>query len=150
MLAFYRSQHEGHSWLGSLAVVMDVCTLLIAGADDARRQQATATFTALRRVLDEASESLRVAPLRDVSARRLDLASLQLLTPTIRRIMPGWHDDTIASNAIWQLRRTYEPRLEGLAAYLLLDLPDWIDPEAPTERFGRDVIVRQLTEGRQD
>ncbi|MBO9648791.1 MAG: two pore domain potassium channel family protein [Variovorax sp.] len=150
MLAFYRSQHEGHSWLGSLAVVMDVCTLLIAGADDARRQQATATFTALRRVLDEASESLRVAPVRDVSARRLDLASLQLLTPTIRRILPGWHDDASASSAIWQLRRTYEPRLEGLATYLLLDLPDWIDPEAPTERFGRDVIVRQLTQGRQD
>lgn len=151
MLAYYRSQHEGHSWLGSLAVVLDVCTLLIAGADDARRHQATATFSALRRILDEASESLRVAPVQQVSARRMDDEALRVLTPTIRRILPNWRDDEAALQAIRQLRRTYEPRLEGLAVYLLLHLPDWIDPAAAaTERFGRDAVVRQLTEGRPD
>lgn len=151
MLAYYRSQHEGHSWLGSLAVVLDVCTLLIAGADDARRHQATATFSALRRILDEASESLRVAPVQQVSARRMDAQASRVLTPTIRRILPNWRDDEAALQAIRQLRRTYEPRLEGLAAYLLLPLPGWIDPAAAaTERFGRDAVVRQLTEGRPD
>ena len=150
MLAYYRSQHEGHSWLGSLAVVLDVCTLLIAGADDARRHQATATFSALRRILDEASESLRVAPVRQVSNRRLDAEALRQLTPTIRRILPNWRDDEAALQAIRQLRQTYEPRLEGLAAYLLLHVPDWIDPAAAAERFGRDAVVRQLTEGRPD
>lgn len=151
MLAFYRSQHEGHSWLGSLAVVLDVCTLLIAGADDARRLQATATFLALRRILDEASESLRVTPVHQVSDRRMDAECMRLLTPTIRRILPDWRDDETALQAIRQLRRTYEPRLEGLAAYLLLHLPDWIDPaSAAAERFGRDAVVRQLTGGRPD
>jgi len=151
MLAFYRSQHEGQSWLGSLAVVLDVCTLLIAGADDSRRHQATATFSALRRILNEASESLRVAPVREVSARRMDAEALRLLTPTIRRILPDWRDDDAALQAIRKLRRTYEPRLEGLATYLLLHLPDWIDPAAAAdERFGRDAVVRQLTEGRPD
>ena len=151
MLAYYRSQHEGHSWLGSLAVVLDVCTLLIAGADDARRHQATATFSALRRVLDETSESLRVEPAHPVSARRMDAEALRHLTPTIRRILPNWRDDEASLRAIEQLRRTYEPRLEGLAAYLLLHVPDWIDPKtAAAERFGRDAVVRQLTEGRPD
>ena len=151
MLAYYRSQHEGHSWLGSLAVVLDVCTLLIGGADDARRHQATATFSALRRVLDEASESLRVAPARQVSVRRMDAEALRHLTSTIRRILPTWRDDEASLRAIGQLRRTYEPRLEGLATYLLLDVPDWIDPAATgAERFGRDAVVRQLTEGRLD
>jgi len=146
MLAFYRSQHEGHSWLGALAVVLDVCTLLIAGADDARRHQATATFLALRRILDEASEALRVAPVRQVSARRMDTEALRLITPTIRRILPNWHDDAAALQAIRSLRGTYEPCLEGLSAYLLLHLPDWIDPDAAaTERFGRDAVVSQLT-----
>ncbi|MDM0110407.1 potassium channel family protein [Variovorax sp. J22R24] len=147
MLAFYRSQHEGHSWLGSLAVVLDVCTLLIAGADDARRLQATATFSALRRVLDEASDSLRVAPARQVSSRCMDSGALHHLTPTIRRILPAWRDDAAALEAIRKLRQTYEPRLEGLAAYLLLPLPEWINPESPAgARFDRETIVRQLTE----
>jgi hypothetical protein len=151
MLAYYRSQHEGHSWLGSLAVVLDVCTLLVAGADDARRHQATATFSALRRILDEASESLRVAPVQQVSPRRMDAEALRHLTPTIRRILPNWRDDEVALDAIRQLRRTYEPRLEGLAAYLLLPVPAWIDPAAvAAERFGCDAVVRQLTEGRPD
>ena len=151
MLAFYRSQHEGHSWLGSLAVLLDVCTLLIAGADDARRHQATATFSALRRILDEACEALQVAPVVQVSARRMDAEALRLITPTIRRILPNWRDDEAALQAIHVLRRTYEPKLEGLAAYLLLHLPDWIDPAAAAaERFGRDTVVRQLTEGRRD
>jgi len=151
MLAYYRSQHEGHSWLGSLAVVLDVCTLLIGSADDARRHQATATFSALRRVLDEASVSLRVAPAQQVSARGMDDETLRQLAPTIRRILPNWRDDEASLWAIGQLRRTYEPRLEGLAAYLLLAVPDWIEPAATGDaRFGRDAIVRQLTEGRPD
>ncbi|MGJ7506683.1 potassium channel family protein [Variovorax sp. GT1P44] len=151
MLAYYRSQHEGHSWLGSLAVVLDVCTLLVAGADDARRHQATATFSALRRILDEASESLRVPPVRQVSDRRMNAEALRHLTPTIRRILPNWRDDEAALGAIRRLRKTYEPRLEGLAAYLLLPVPDWIEPATATvERFGFDAVVRQLTEGHPD
>jgi len=120
-------------------------------ADDARRHQATATFSALRRILDEASESLRVAPVQQVSPRRMDAEALRHLTPTIRRILPNWRDDEVALDAIRQLRRTYEPRLEGLAAYLLLPVPAWIDPAAvAAERFGCDAVVRQLTEGRPD
>lgn len=151
MLAFYRSQHEGHSWLGSLAVVLDVCTLLISGAADGRRLQATATFSALRRVLDEASEALRVAPVLQVSARGMNAEGLRLLAPTVRRIVPDWCGDAITLQTVQRLRRTYEPRLEGLAAYLLLHLPDWINPaDAKGERFGRDAVVRQLTGGRSD
>ena len=150
MLAFYRSQHEGHSWLGSLAVVLDVCTLLIAGADDAQRHQATATFAALRRILDEASESLQVPPARETGPRRMDGEAMRVLAATIRRIIPRWRDDEGALDAIRVLRATYEPRLEALAAYLLLPLPDWINPAMAAERFSRDAVILQLTSGRRD
>ena len=150
MLAFYRSQHEGHSWLGSLAVVLDVCTLLIAGAGAVDRHQATATFAALRRILDEACESLRVVPARQTSERRLDTAALGHLTLAIHRITPQWQSDEGTLQAIRLLRSTYEPRLEGLAAYLLLSVPDWIDPAVPAERFGRAAVLRQLMTGRQE
>lgn len=151
MLAYYRSQHEGHSWLGSLAVVLDVCTLLIAGADDSRRHQATATFCALRRVLDEASESLRVAPAHQLSARCMDAAALRHLTRAMRGILPSWRSDEASLRAIEQLRKSYEPRLEGLAAYLLLNVPSWTNTAATgAERFSRDAIVQQLTQGRRE
>ena len=151
MLAYYRSQHEGHSWLGSLAVVLDLCTLLIAGAKDGPAHQAAATFLALRRILDEASDALRVAPADKVSERGMDAQALRRLAPTIRTMLPKWSDDDAAVDAIRQLRSTYEPRLEGLAAYLLLPVPDWIGTTAATaDRFGRDAVVRQLTQGRVD
>ena len=127
MLAFYRSQHEGHSWLGSLAVVLDVCTLLIAGGSDARCHQATATFSALRRMLDESSEALATSKVRRASARCMDDAALRSLTPTVRRLFPEWRDDATAREAIRRLRSTYEPQLEGLSAYLMLPLPEWTD-----------------------
>ncbi|MGJ7579291.1 potassium channel family protein [Variovorax sp. RHLX14] len=150
MLAFYRSQHEGHSWLGSLAVVLDVCTLLIAGGADARCHQATATFSALRRMLDESSEALATGRPKPASDRRMDDASLQTLTPTIRKLLPEWRDDAAARQAIRKLRSTYEPQLQGLAAYLMLPLPDWMGPdELQPERFGRDAILLELMKGRE-
>lgn len=149
MLAFYRSQHEGHSWLGSLAVVLDVCTLLIAGGADARCHQATATFSALRRMLDESSEALATGRPNATSDRRMDDASLHTLAPTIHKFLPEWCNDAAARQAIRKLRSTYEPQLEGLAAYLMLPLPDWVDPAGlAQERFGRDAVVQQLMDGR--
>jgi len=149
-LAFYRSQHEGHSWLGALAVVLDVCSLMIGGADDAQRHQATATFAALRRMLDEVCESLRVKPAPQVSARGMNAETMRVLAATMRRTLPHWRDDEGALHAVRVLRATYEPRLEGLAAYLMLPVPDWIDPAVTPERFSRDAVVRQLTKGRMD
>ena len=131
-------------------MVLDVCTLLIAGADDAQRHQATATFAALRRILDEASESLQVPPARETGPRRMDGEAMRVLAATIRRIIPRWRDDEGALDAIRVLRATYEPRLEALAAYLLLPLPDWINPAMAAERFSRDAVILQLTSGRRD
>ncbi len=149
MLAFYRSQHDGHSWLGALAVVLDMCTLLIAGGGDARCHQATATFSALRRVLDESRDSLGVAPVAQVSERRLDDAALQTLIPTIRKLLPEWHIDATARDFIRKLRSTYEPQLEALAIYLMLPLPDWVDAAGlEPARFGRDAVVSELMKGR--
>src|SRR5439155_13155400 len=34
VLAFYRSQHDNQSWLGSLTTVLDTCALVIAGVDE--------------------------------------------------------------------------------------------------------------------
>ena len=148
MLAFYRSQHRGHSWVGSLATVLDVCSLVIAGAEDGRRQQATATFIALRRTLMEVSDALQIpAGPADVS-RELGEHSRRRLGASMHAFLKDWQDDPAAMEAVDRLRGSYEPRLLALASYLLLPLPLWVNPAVlPSERFSRDAVVKRLTEG---
>lgn len=148
MLAFYRSQHAGHSWVGSLATVLDVCSLVIAGTEDARRQQATATFVALRRTLIEVSDALQIPPARGAPPRELDEQACRRLGASMHPILQGWQDDPAAMAAVHRLRSSYEPRLVALASYLLLPLPLWVDPVAlPATAFSRDAVVKRLTEG---
>ena len=55
MLAFYRSQHQNQSWLASLALMLNCCTLALACSEDVPLLQAESTFAAGRRVLIESA-----------------------------------------------------------------------------------------------
>jgi len=149
MLAFYRSQHRGQSWVGSLATVLDVCSLVIAGAEDGRRQQATATFVALRRTLMEVSDALQIPAMAGNGAsRELTENARRRLGSSMHPILEGWQDDPAAMEAVEALRKSYEPRLVALASYLLLALPEWVNPAVlPPERFGRKAVLKRLLEG---
>lgn len=124
MLAFYRSQHDGHSWLATLAVLLDTCTLIITGADGGRVLQAAATFSAACRVLDEMINSLDVSPIPWDATKRLDPRTFTQLGILLTQSITGWRVDGDSPNVTAQLRRAYEPQLGGLSAYLLLPLPD--------------------------
>jgi hypothetical protein len=145
MLAFYRSQHEGHSWLASLAVLLEVCALLIAGDAQGGPPQAEATFTAARRALRVVAGSLRIAvpspsdALSGVSVRVED--ALMPPAPVLRAIWPGWQADARTEERFGRLRRTYRPHLHSLSAYLLLKLPEWRTTPSPP-RTVDDVMER--------
>jgi hypothetical protein len=146
MLAFYRSQHEGHSWLAALAVLLDVCALGIAGDEAGGPPQAAATFTTARRALRVVAGSLEVAvPSASISASVVprpsaDGTDATALVPVLRALWPGWQADAGTAERLGRLRRTYRPHLRALAAYLLLDLPEWGD--APSSRRSGDVMTR--------
>jgi hypothetical protein len=144
MLAFYRSQHDGHSWLASLAVVLDTCTLILAGTDDGRTLQAAATFAAARRVLNEVGTSLDVISLPWDVNRRVAERDLVLLTDALGRSLEGWRDspDTLAH--VSDLRRAYEPQLESLSVYLRLPLPDWGPPSLLVHGPAQAELIRRL------
>jgi hypothetical protein len=144
MLAFYRSQHDGHSWLATLAVVLDSCTLLIASTEGGRILQAAATFSAARRVLDEISQSLVVAPAPWTSTQRLEPQSLFQLTSLLKRVMGEWHEGGDTERVMMQLRRAYEPQLGGLSTYLQLRLPAWIDTSTETNYSTKAQLVKTL------
>jgi hypothetical protein len=151
MLAFYRSQHEGHSWLAALAVLLDVCALGIAGDEAGGPPQAAATFAAARRALRVVAGSLGVAvPSASVVAEGApDAADVAHLTPVLRALWPGRGADAGTAERLGRLRRTCRPHLRALAAYLLLDLPEWGD--APSPRRSDDVMARLTSDdGSQD
>ncbi len=145
MLAFYRSQHDGHSWLATLAVILDSCTLLIAVGDGGRILQAAATFAAARRVLDEISQSLDASPAAWDLTPRLEFHCLAHLDEVLKRTMKDWQMGTDAQRVITQLRGAYEPQLRGLSAYLMLPLPAWIDTRSETDFFTKQQLVDILT-----
>lgn len=152
MLAFYRSQHEGQSWLAALAVVMDCCALVVVGTQDARRMQAAATFSAMRRVLDQMSDSLRAAGTGHVPGDRLDDAAWQRLQPVVARVLTDWREDAPGASALLRLRASYEPQLAALSDYLLLPVPAWVAPEGAPEPacYAREPLVDQLTARRRE
>ncbi|WPB55836.1 potassium channel family protein [Xylophilus sp. GOD-11R] len=147
MLAFYRSQHEGHSWVGALTTVMDVCGLVIAGAHAGQRHQAAATFAALRRTLVEVGDALLSDEAAGDGGRSLDADTRERIGAAMRAILPDWREDAAAATGIDSLRRHYEPRVTRLAAYLLLPLPCWDSPTAMAkDSFGREAVLERLTD----
>lgn len=144
MLAFYRSQHDGHSWLASLAVVLDTCTLILAGTDDGRTMQAAATFAAARRVLNEVSSSLDVVPATWNSEKRLAAFELALLVTALEQSFDGWTSSSNTAGLVTELRRAYEPQLDRLSAYLWLPLPGWGHDSLFTKGHTRVELIQQL------
>ena len=146
MLAFYRSQHEGHSWLAALAVVLDTCALAIAGSAGGGPPQAAATFAAARRALNVVAGSLEI-PARAMPPRGGAGDMQAHWVDAMATLLPDWHADHASADALAALQQAYEPVLAGLSFSLMLDLPQWtaaaIDGAcAPASRAS---VVRMLT-----
>lgn len=148
MLAFYRSQHDGHSWLASLAVVLDTCALILAGTDDGRTLQAAATFTAARRVLNEVASSLDVVALPWDGNRRTAAQELLQLIAALERSFEGWRTPVNILGLVSDLRRAYEPQLDSLSIYLWLPLPDLGAPSLLEHGPAKAELLRQILKRR--
>ena len=123
MLAYYRSQHQNQSWLGVLAVIMDVCALLLVGHHAASPIQARMTFTMARQILIQMAQSFGITPSRYTGGDRLDHAGFLHLKDHLTAV--GLELDDDMEEILSALRATYEPLLDGLAVYLMLSLPEW-------------------------
>lgn len=142
MLAFYRSQHENHSWLASLAVILDSCTLLITGGEESASLQAESTFAATRRVLVEISRALGTSAKADVGRFQIDV--LVRLEHDLESLNLRWSDKRSSEDTILDLQSCYEPMLKGLSSYLLLPLPKWTCEVAPNDHSGINPVAWRL------
>ncbi len=149
MLAYYRSQHINESWLSALGCIMDSCALVLVGVQDVRPLQARMTFTMARQVLVEMARSFAVQPSRFTGGDRLDAAGFGLLETALVGAGVDWNPGEGGRDTLAALRATYEPLLDGLGRYLLLDIPGWLpanDESDNWEQGPRGLIAARLIE----
>ena len=147
MLAYYRSQHHNQSWLTALACIMDACALVLVGVPGLPPLQARMTFTMARQVLVEMAQSFDVVPSRYDGGDRLPAEGYVRLVAAFAEVELGWDASPDTQTTLAALRATYEPLLDGLARYLLLDVPHWLPGDGAVDHWEgghRGLIARRL------
>jgi hypothetical protein len=135
VLAYFRSQHDNESWIGSLTVILDVCSLAMVGLEDMCQYQARMTFAIARHAMVDLSQVFAVPPDSDGSANRLSGEDLQQIRRHLRSSGLVLSDSDAADAELRRLRSLYEPYAISLARYLHLDLPPWIRHEAAKDNW---------------
>jgi hypothetical protein len=124
-LAYFRSQHENQSWVGALAVIIDVSAYVLACGKTGAVRQAGFTFAIGRHAAGDLTNVLGVRP-RPPAVDRLDAAAASHLWKTATASGLLTDQQLAASTRLTDIRSAYEPYLEALSQQLLMDLPPWV------------------------
>jgi hypothetical protein len=124
-LAYFRSQHENQSWVGALAVILDVSAYILACGTTRAVHQAGFTFAVGRHAVGDLTNVFGVPP-HPPAVDRLDSPAVHVLWETAARSGLLTGPDTVATARLTAIRLVYEPYLQALSEYLLMDLPPWV------------------------
>jgi hypothetical protein len=124
-LAYFRSQHENQSWLGALAVILDVSSYLLACGSTPAERQAAFTFAIGRHAVGDLTGIFRLKPGNPMPDRLSPEAAHELWEAASTRGVLTEHSSA-AGERLRAIRLVYEPYLQALSAYLLMDLPPWV------------------------
>jgi len=115
MLAYFRSQHPGQSWITALGVVLDAAVLTCAMVPGALQREPYFMYRRGRRAIAEINRRLHVQPAEDA------LLSRELLGIAYGYVaQAGLRVDSLdtAWERLQELRSTYAGGLQGLMDYL--------------------------------
>jgi hypothetical protein len=135
VLAYFRSQHDNQSWIGSLTAILDVCALAMVGVEGMCHYQARMTFAIARHALVDLSQVFAAPPEKDGSCNRLTPELLAELRDALAASGFTLADGDAAITELTRLRGLYEPFAFSLATYLRLDLPPWIKAGAGKDNW---------------
>jgi hypothetical protein len=124
VLALYRAQRWGESWLTSVATILDASALLIAGGDGVLLEQARITYRMGLRLLKDLTEALNLAadPQRHLRLTKDDLT--EVLATVNQSALPLSLGPRGATKLLRLVRR-YDVYLTTLSALLVIPLPSW-------------------------
>lgn len=125
VLAYFRSQHENQSWVAALTMILDLCTLILAGVDNLPTEPARLTFAIARHTAVDLTQVFNTPPCLP-APDRLPPAELSRLRERLAAAGVQLRAGPEADQAILELREMYEPYLYALAQHLIVTLPPWI------------------------
>jgi hypothetical protein len=134
ILSFYRSQHDGQSWLAALTAVLDTCALLKAGVDDSHPWkkpllwQAQLTFAMARHTIVDLSLILEIPPVPPPEDR-LPLEDWEQLQGALSTAGLHLHHTESAYSRLEEIRRQYEPYVYAASQRMFLTLPPFMERE---------------------
>lgn len=126
VLAYFRSQHDNQSWIGSLTTILDVCSLAMITTNAQCDYQARMTFAIARHALVDLSQIFAAKPGPSAASDRLPPEMVEHLRHHLREhgfILP---EGNAANEKLTHMRSLYEPYALSLSNYLKMDLPPWI------------------------
>ena len=125
VLCYFRSQHDNQSWLAALTSILDTCTLVIHGCGGALGWQAQLTFAITRHAIVDLAQILNSPPLAP-DPDRLPAEDTARLHSILGKQGIDLQRDPEIPARIAELRAMYEPFVNSMAKYLLLQLPSWL------------------------
>jgi hypothetical protein len=124
VLNYYRSQHERQSWLAALAMLLDVCALVITGIDGIPLKPFKFIFAIARHACVDLAQVYGTFPLETV--KRLTTDDFAQLCTQLEAAGLHFSDSATAEHRLANIRGMYEPFLVSLSERLLMPLPDWL------------------------
>jgi hypothetical protein len=151
VLCFFRSQHGNQSWLAALTTMLDVTSLVLAGIDGIRPEQAKLTFAMARHAVVDLTQVVN-ARYDAHRQERLLPDQLEQLRTNLKAGGMRIRSDEYADAKLQKLRLMYEPYCEALAERLLLSVPPWIHAEVRKDNWqsgpwDRAIQAKGLAEG---
>ncbi len=125
VLTYYRSQHERQSWLAALTTILDACALLIVGFEGLSTPTVRFTFAIARHAAVDLAQVYGTPPVNP-RLERLAPADFAPMRAALAEVGLRLQDEENAERRLYEIRRSYEPFVNALAAHLLLNLPPWL------------------------
>jgi len=130
MLAYYRSQHDNQSWLAAITAILDTCALQICGLCEEHQYQSRLTFAIARHAVVDLCLVFKIDP-APPAENRLTADKLSELRGMLIAEGIEFPEVSDIEPKLTEIRKMYEPFVNGLAQYFLFKLPG-IFPERLT------------------
>jgi hypothetical protein len=143
VLGFYRSQHDNQSWLAALTVILDTCSLILAGVKGVHPYQAQLTFAMARHAVVDLAMVLGTPP-RPSEPDRLTAARLASLRAQLVRAGLDLREGAAFEKKLTELRGAYEPFANGLSRFFLLPLPEIVPDRVVVDNWQTSAWMRRI------
>lgn len=137
MLAYFRSQHENQSWLGSLVTILDASALTALCADGDLRHQAQLTFAMGRHALADLVTVFRLGPPAPGAADRLPDPDFDRMLAALDGAETALQPRRLSRGKLAKCRQLYEPFATALSERFLMALPGWLPSSSERDNWLR-------------